>query len=79
MKSITDELQAARQYYEKLGSDTIPLIAGKKQTNINDWTNKSRKDAWANAQEDSNIGIRCGGKKHLAVVGWVRSLNPSKK
>jgi len=62
-------LLQAKEYYESLGFSVIPLIPGGKKPTCDLVFSKLQPDyAWAKAPPDANIGIRCGGKKHLVVL-----------
>ena len=68
MLSFSEGVLSAKEYYADLGFDTLPLITGTKECNVKNWPSISSDEAWLHAPSDSNIGIRCGGKKHFAVI-----------
>jgi len=68
MLSFPEGVLSAKKYYADLGFDTLPLLAGSKVCHVKNWQIKSPEEAWRHAPSDSNIGIRCGGARHLAVI-----------
>lgn len=84
--SLTDEqsqtlnsmnLFQAKEYYESLGFSVIPLIPGGKKPTCDLVFSKLQPDyAWAKSPPDANIGIRCGGKKHLVVLDCDEKYQP---
>lgn len=70
-------LLQAKEYYESLGFSVFPLIPGGKLPLFDLTFSKLRPDyAWATAPPDANIGIRCGGKKHLVVLDCDEKYAP---
>jgi len=68
MLSFPEGVFSAKKYYADLGFDTLPLSAGSKICHVEKWQIISPNEAWLHAPSDSNIGIRCGGKRHFAVI-----------
>lgn len=68
MLSFSEGVFSAKKYYADLGFDTLPLSAGSKICHVEKWQIISPNEAWLHAPSDSNIGIRCGGKRHFAVI-----------
>jgi hypothetical protein len=48
--------------------DAIPLIANSKKPMKNNWQSLGIEDLWLGLGENTNIGIRCGGKRNLVVI-----------
>ena len=68
MQVFRNEIISARDYYAELGLETLPIMADTKHCPVKNWPNVSTNEAWLYAHSDSNIGIRCGGSKHFAVI-----------
>jgi predicted transcriptional regulator len=69
MIESTPEISVALKEYQALGFDTLPLQPGTKTpAGITNWQYKDSSCLWENAPWGANIGIRCGGNKHLAVI-----------
>lgn len=59
-------LQDALEQYARAGYDTLPLRG--KDAFLRDWQHRAPREMWQHAPKSANIGIRCGGQLHLAVV-----------
>lgn len=58
----------AAQEYIQLELDAIPLRAGSKDSITPGWQLSPPLAQWEYASQDSNIGLRCGGARGLAVL-----------
>lgn len=67
-------LQDALERYARAGYDTLPLRV--KNAFLRDWQHRDPREMWTHAPKDANIGIRCGGQLHLAVVDADNKNNP---
>ncbi|MBN2829290.1 MAG: bifunctional DNA primase/polymerase [Candidatus Cloacimonetes bacterium] len=68
MVEFSEGVLSARKYFADNGIDTLPISVGSKICHVKNWQYVSSDEAWLHAPSDSNIGIRCGGKKHFAVI-----------
>lgn len=58
----------AAEAYAGLGFDTLPLLSGTKDAYLTDWQSRSPAEMWQQAMPGANVGLRCGGESHLAVM-----------
>ena len=65
---LTEDLRAARDEYEGLGFDTLPLRPGTKAAMVERWEARNPYRLWRAAPDGANIGIRAGGDAGLAVL-----------
>ncbi len=63
---FTQAISDARTTYDALGYDTLPLLPNTKDAFLKNWQNRKSSELWQHAPEHANIGIRCGGKLHVA-------------
>jgi len=68
MVEFSEGVNSARRYYAENRFDTLPILPGTKKCIVPDWQKISSDEAWLHAPSDSNIGIRCGGKRRFAVI-----------
>ena len=75
-----EALQTAQKQYKAIGFDIIPIVPGAKSPPlINNWS-KSRLDRKCEeVPRDANIGIRCGGESHIAVIDCDDKNTPLSK
>ncbi len=62
------DVDTARQQYDDLGFDTLPVISGGKEAYANAWQKRLPYRLWQNAPQDANIGIRGGGLVDVAFI-----------
>jgi hypothetical protein len=61
-------VNAAIKQYAHIGFDTLPLRPGTKQALSCGWQHLSPEEMWGGAPGNANVGIRAGGKSHLAIL-----------
>jgi hypothetical protein len=62
------DLHLARQEYEELGIDTIPLRPGTKDAMRRHWQTRDPWTLWRGVPSDANIGLRGGGDAAIAFL-----------
>lgn len=67
-------LQDALEQYARAGYDTLPLRG--KDAFLRGWQHRAPREMWQHAPNSANIGIRCGGQLHLAIVDADNKNNP---
>jgi hypothetical protein len=65
-QKVNGGTQETREFYEKLGFDTLPLK--EKKAIRRGWPDTPPYRLWQNAPGDANIGIRGGGAAKVAVI-----------
>ena len=60
--------RAARDSFQRLGIDTIPLMPGTDRPCSEAWPTRHPPQLWWEAPLDANIGVRLGGQAGLAVI-----------
>jgi len=65
---MTFDCRQVAQTYLDLDFDAIPVNPLSKSPLLAGWQNIEPEWQWVNVPESSNIGIRCGGKRHLCVL-----------
>lgn len=68
MHVFPDGVISARIYYAEQRLDTLPIMVDGKRCPVKNWPDVSSDEAWLIASEARNIGIRCGGERHFAVI-----------
>lgn len=64
MKQVTE----VKEYYLCTGYDPLPIRAGTKIPIAKGWSYRSPTEQWSSIQNETNIGLRCGGRKSLCVI-----------
>ena len=67
--------EAIEQYFA-LGFDTLPLRPGTKQALSRGWQRLPPEKMWNEAPDSANLGIRAGGRSHLAVIDCDEKNKP---
>ena len=62
------EVDLARQQYDDLGFDTLPVISGGKKPYPSVWQKRLPYRLWQNVPQGMNIGIRGGGLADVAFI-----------
>lgn len=72
----TLDLYLARQEYEELGIDTIPLRPGTKEAMRRHWQTRDPSILWRGVPENANIGLRGGGNAAIAFLDCDEKKRP---
>lgn len=70
------DIRQARQEYEDLGIDTIPLRPGTKIAMRRNWQTLDPTTLWQGVQDNANIGLRGGGFASIAFVDCDEKNQP---
>lgn len=62
------DIDLARQQYDNLGFDTLPVISGGKKPYPSEWQKRLPYRLWQNIPQGMNIGIRGGGLADVAFI-----------
>lgn len=56
------------EFYERAGYDTLPLLPNTRAAFLKEWQSLAPRVMWKRAPENANIGIRCDGSLHVAII-----------
>jgi len=81
----TISVLATRKMFNAAGLTTLPLIPGGKSCVIKGWTTMPSSDLWEEAEDDANIGLRCGDgglgaldpddeRANRAIASWHKGM-----
>lgn len=56
------------KFYERAGLDTLPLLPDTRAPFLENWQDRAPREMWEHAPKNANIGIRCDGQKHVAIL-----------
>lgn len=61
-------LAEALDFYERAGFDTLPLLPNTRAAFLQDWQYLAPREMWQHAPKNANLGIRCEGRLHVAIL-----------
>jgi hypothetical protein len=70
------DIRAARDEFEGLGFDTLPLRPGSKDAFSRRWQSSDTSRLWRRAPQDANIGLRAGGDASIAFLDCDEDKRP---